>query len=306
MRRLVAILLLGAAAVLPADAQELRTAVVPATITVGDVFHAVIRVSGPAGAAATFPDTLILPESLEAAGRRRIERDTVNGTERWTALYPLTAWRPGTHSLPDASVQLAAAGAETAAPARFPAVDITSVLPADTAGVQPQPPHDVLGPDRLWWPLLLAALLLLLAAAAVLWWYRRRRAARPVMLPAEPRPEPRAAALAALDRARASGALEQGAYKRFYSDVSEALRTYVAALDAQLGPDLTTRELALRLGWSDSAAPARLLIDVLDAADLVKFARRRPGPDEALADWERARRFVETFEIASPLERRAA
>ena len=53
-------------------AQEVRTAVVPQTIHVGDVFQVVVRVVGARGAVPTFPDSLALPTDLESAGPRRL------------------------------------------------------------------------------------------------------------------------------------------------------------------------------------------------------------------------------------------
>jgi hypothetical protein len=305
-RNVMLALLLTVAAATSTHGQELRSAVVPASITVGDVFHAVLRAEGPDAARTVFPDTLALPPDLERAGRRRLVRDTVDGAERWTALYPLTGWRPGEHVLPDPAVQLGGPAAPRLARARFPLVSIASVLPADTAGIEPQPPHDVLGANRVWWPWLLGGLLLIALLAGLLWWRRRRRRAAPAPLLAPVSVDPRTAALAALQRARAAGTLEQGAFRRFYSDVSEALRGYVAAVDPGFGPDLTTRELAGRMRSAGREATGRELIAVLAAADLVKFARRRTDAAAALADWERARRFVESFDVDGSGERRAA
>lgn len=309
MRRVLPLLLLlllflaGAAQPLPA--QEVRTAVLPSDITVGDVFHAVIRVSGAGERGVAFPDSLVLPEALEAAGRRVLRRDTVNGALAWTALYPLTAWRTGAQQLPEAEVQVADAGSTRTATAAFPSFEVRSVLPADTAGIEPKPARDVLGANRVWWPLALALLLLLLLAAAVLWYLRRRRARQPAPVAVAPLADPRTEALRTLDAARRSGALQQGDLKRFYSDVSEALRTYLAALEPQLGLDLTTTELeaALRTRGLDGATAE--LRRVLHSADLVKFARREPSLATAEDEWQRARQWVDTYPPAAP-EARAA
>ena len=299
MKRAWLLLLLAAS---PLPAQEVRTAVVPEAITVGDVFHAVIRVDGAGERGVRFPDSLALPADLEMAGRRTIRRDTVGGQPRLTAVYPLAAWRPGQHTIPPAEVRIAEPGTVRAASAAFPVVVIRSVLPADTAGVQPKPAKDVLGGNRLWWPILLLALLLLLLGAALWYWYRRRRAAAAEPVPATPELPPRERALRALDAARARGAVEAGDLKGFYSAVSDALRAYVEALDARLGADLTSTELAQALHRLGRDAETADLRRVLQGADLVKFARRRPTPLTAYDEWQRARSWVERYSPAPEAE----
>jgi len=287
-----------------ATGQQVHSAVVPQDITVGDVFHAVIQVVPVLTGTVQFPDSLVLPADLEQAGRRQLRQDTVTSGPRWTAVYPVTGWRPGRHALSPVTLGLAAGGRRLAAEAVFPEVLIRSVLPSDTAGIQPKQARDVMGANRLWWPWLLLMGAIILLTAAVYLVRRRRRPA--VSAAPEPAVPARTIALLALDRARASGALEAGDTKRFYSDVSAALRAYLAALDPTLGTDLTTTELAASLfrrsGGDQGAAELHRL---LRAADLVKFARRRPAPGEALQEWQRARTWVESWETNSMSARAA-
>ena len=285
-------------------AQQVRTAILPHDITVGDVFQVVVQVAPVTAGTVVFPDSLALPADLETAGRRLVRQDTTTAGVRWSAVYPVTAWRPGQHALPAAAIRLTRAGQVLSAVAAFPAVVIRSVLPADTAGIQPQPPHDVVGGNRVWWPWLLLAALLAIAAAAALYWYRRHRH-RP--RPAAPIPAVslRDTALRALAAARSSGALEAGDFKRFYSDVSGALRTYVAALDPALGTDLTTTELARALHTRGREAGTAELLAVLHAADLVKFARHGVTHAVALADWERAWSWADGYEPGGNLAQAA-
>ncbi|MGH7553086.1 MAG: hypothetical protein ACREMQ_08670, partial [Longimicrobiales bacterium] len=151
-------LLLVLAAASPLRAQRLssvpapQTAIVPEAITVGDVFHAAIRVEAPPGVRVFFPDTLEVPEEVEAAGRRVVSVDTVADKLIYTAAYPLTAWRPDTVELRAARVQLVTERGEGRVAASFPAFAIQSVLPADTSGIEPKPAKDVLGAMRLLWP----------------------------------------------------------------------------------------------------------------------------------------------------------
>jgi len=307
MKSLTAALLLGlSATALPA--QQARTAVVPDSVTVGDVFRAAVRVTVPAGARVVFPDTLPVPADVEAAARREIEIDSsAERRHTHTAIYALTAWRPGRIALPPARLTIELPDGGRRVEAAFPVLVVRSVLPADTAGIEPQPPKDVIGPSRLLWPL--ATLLLALAALLLLgiWLVRRRR---PEVL-RSPQLPPRDAALAQLDRIRTAGWLEAGDVKRFYSEVAEVLRTYVAALESAWSPDRTTSELERSMAWTlrqarrgspqilkqvdERLAAFPALITLLADADLVKFAGRRPGTTEALAFWSTAKQWTEAF-----------
>jgi hypothetical protein len=279
-------------------AQDVRSAVLPDTIRVGDVFTVALRLELPAGVAAILPDTLPVSGDLENAGGRD-ERvvEGPGGVRTVTAAYRLTAWRPGTLPLPPLPVLLRAPDGERVVEAQLPAVRVLSVLPADTAGIEPRPARDVLGGSRLLWPWLLLGLALVLAGIGAWLLYRRfRRPAAAVQAPAVP---PRERALAELDAARTAGHLERGEVKAFYSLVTEALRRYLGSLRPGWGADLTSGELLHRLR-GDLPEDPRTLARVLFAADLVKFARHRPGADEALADWEAARGWVAGFQPPEP------
>ncbi|MFO7260449.1 MAG: hypothetical protein DIU52_004800 [bacterium] len=279
-----------------AAAQEVRVAVTPDTVTVGDVFHAAIRVEVPPGFRLEPPDSLPVSGDVENAGRRIGRSEPIEGGgERVTLAYPLTAWRPGPVELPALALRLVGPGEEAQTlNVRLPAAVVRSVLPADTTGVEPRPLKDVLGADRVLWPLLLALALALLAAAALSHWLRRRRAvSEPALAAGLP---PRERALAALDRARRLGLLEAGEVKAFYTLIADAVREYLEAVEPRWGRDLTTSELlALLAGEMDESQRERLG-EVLHAADLVKFARRRPDASVAIAEWQAARDWVASFE----------
>jgi hypothetical protein len=275
-------------------AQRPQAAVVPQTITVGDVFQAAIRVELPAGGALLAPDTLVLPEDLEHAARRTLRPDSAGGVLRATLTYPLTAWRPGSYTLPPVPLFLVVGPDTTRLQAELPPFEVSSVLPSDTAGVEPRPAKDVLGASRVWWPILVALLLLALAAAAFWYWWRRRRAAAGAPIEVEVRPAvpPRAAALARLDALAASDLLTRGELKAWYDEVAETLRHYVSAVDPGLGVDLTTSELSARTrmtGFPESLE----LVRILGTADLVKFARARPPAEAAQHDLAAARSWIE-------------
>jgi hypothetical protein len=306
-----AVLVLALLLPLSAHAQRPQVAIVPDSITVGDVFHAAIRIDLPEGARLVAPDSLQLPADLESAGRREVRFDTAAAARRTTLLYPLTAWRPGTYELPVIALRIVQDGTETPLDAVLPPITVTSVLPPDTAGIEPKPAKDVLGANRLWWPILLALLAaLLLAVALYIWWRRRRRPAdEAVFTPAAPAHEVALAQLAALAR---EGLHERGDFRRFYERLTAILRHYAQGTDARWSVDLTTSELAARLRADLDAVNALEMVRILGAADLVKFARATTTRDSAARDIEAARAWIERTAPApapapgTPDERRAA
>ena len=307
MRRTVGLMLmltlvvLHAASPPDAAAQTVSTAVVPQTITVGDVFHAAVRVELPPGAEAAFPDTLDLPDAdIEAAARVRVQADSGAAGRTVTALYPLTAWRANEEiQLPELQFAIRTAGGGTSTvTASFPAFTLGSVLPADTAGIEPKPAKDVWGASRLWWPILVGIAVLALLALLALYLWRRRRP-REIEAEAVPLVPPRQRALERLAHARSAGYIERGELKPFYTEVTAALRGYLEAIEPQLGADLTTGELALHARRRGAPPMLLELIRILGRADLVKFARAHATPADAYGDLDAAKRWIEQHDVAS-------
>lgn len=296
MRRTLLVWVLVALSATAVHAQNVRTAVVPDTVNVGDVFRVAVRIAVPAGGVVVFPDTLDVPDNVEAAARREVSIDSTTAGERtYTAVFPLTAWKPGEVQLPPARITVQLPDGGDIVEATFRPIEIESVLPPDTAQIEPQPAKDVLGPSRLIWPAALAAGVLAALLILAVWAWRRRRPA-PVFARGI---HPRDAALAELDRIRRLGYLERDEPKSFYSAVTDVLRMYTASVDQRWGTDLTTPELERELAqWSQAGADASealQVISVFSRADLVKFAGRKPASREAEVVWTEARQWVASF-----------
>ena len=274
---------------------EIRVAFTRDTVRVGDQLGVALQLELPAGTTVSGPDTLDLQGDIENAAPKRVLVDTLpSGTLRHRLIYPITAWRPGSLPLPEVTLGLTEGGVERTVRVALPALAVLTVLPADTANIQPKPPRDVWGASRLWWPLLLGALFLLLVIGVVVWWWRRRprkpvAAAQPALALLRPGDW----ALRELERLVAAHLIERGDYQRFYVELSAILREFLERTDHNWSTDLTTRELADRLYAMQ--ADARIPIDVLSRADLVKFARQQHGAEQAARDIADARVWVERF-----------
>lgn len=284
-----------AASAPPDPRSAIRTGFTRDSVRVGDLVGVALQLDVAAGATLSGPDTLDLTADVENAAPKRVQIDTLpNGLLRYQLIYPITAWRPGPVPLPSISLVLRAGEREQVIQVALPTLAVLTVLPADTAGVEPKPPRDVWGASRLWWPLLLAVLLLLLIIAVAVWWWRRRprRQDAAVQSPiALIRPSDWA--LREIDRLLAAHYIERGDYQRFYVELSGILRGFLERTDHNWGGDLTTRELADHLYAVH--ADARIPIDVLSRADLVKFARQQHGAEQAARDIADSRQWVEHF-----------
>lgn len=298
------VLLAASLAASPTAAQEVEAALGADTARVGDVVPVAVRVMVGPDERVVWPDTLPLAgSSLENAARVREQVDTLDdGRLARTGIYAVTPWRTGELALPELEVRVV--GSDEVGGTRrasLPGLQVTSVLPADTAGLEPRPPRGVLGANWDWRAIGLIALLAALIVAGLVWWWRRRRAGKAAAAPIEPMVPPRERALAVLQEARDAGLLERGEVKEFYTRVSNAVRDYVAALEPVWGEDLTTTELLSRFRTQVGITEASRLRDVLAPADQVKFARRVPDRATALSEWETARAWVVDFDWPPPV-----
>ena len=150
----------------------------------------------------------------------------------------------------------------------------------------------VIGPTAWspWWWALLAAVLV--GAAAYVWVKRKR------MLQGPPPPPPVPAdtlAMEKLQKLSQSDWLATGKIKEYYSAVSDIVREYLEKGFDTAALERTTGELMrdLRRKSEIPTVQQAELRELLDACDLVKFAKYRPEIDEAVAAHAAAVKFVE-------------
>ena len=171
------------------------------------------------------------------------------------------------------------------APYAAPAVQI----PVSTPGIEKDADiNDIKGPvaaRRALWPWLLAAALGALAWETRRRWKARRgggtRAQTPAASPLSPEDE----AERALAELAAAGLWERGEHPAFYLRLTDILRVYLEARWGEPATAMTSAEVArLIKDRHDDFRPAALARELLQRADLVKFARLKPGPDDGRGD----------------------
>ena len=141
------------------------------------------------------------------------------------------------------------------------------------------------------WPLVFAGgvlgLGILVGIAVFLVKHERRPRPRPVVPPEQ-------IAYRELEWLVAQEFTERGELKEFFFHLSRIVREYIERRFALRAPERTTEEFLEDLARSDRLEEAhkRLLTRFLEKADLVKFAKYDPGPEEIESSFDAAKKFI--------------
>ncbi|MEB2286051.1 MAG: hypothetical protein B6D46_03850 [Polyangiaceae bacterium UTPRO1] len=271
-------------------------------VTIGERFRYTVRVAAPPGVevllaqpTAKLGDFDIVDFGDSAPG----ERDGRTVVSRW---FELVGYATGHFLIPSPPVRYRLPGEDLAeAPAAQTVVEIVSLLArepdaTDIRDIKPpeEPPRDW----RLYYAL--AAALAALAAIAFAALRLRRRSRRRRI---EPPPRPaHEIAHEELERLRARGLPEQGAFKEYYSTLTGIVRSYLERRFRVRAPEMTTEEFLIataRGGAALTGGHRALLGDFLGESDLVKFARHHPSLADAERAYGAAARFVDETAVVN-------
>jgi hypothetical protein len=211
--------------------------------------------------------------------------------------YRLAAFRLPAHvEIPALKVQYQSEGkVESLATEAIPVEVVTSLTPDVTEIHDIKEPLDLEVPRDfrvLWWVLLALAAALL----AYLIYRKLRKEPEGVKAPAvaPPLPPPDAEAEAALRRLREKDLIGKGEIPAFYTELSEIMKRYAGRRFEVPYLERTTSEVLFDLRPRKlSAGAISELRAILEASDLVKFAKLMPEPPQAEASLALAFSWVE-------------
>jgi hypothetical protein len=268
----------------------------PDTTTIGTRVRYEVTVSAPPGV------EIVVAQPSEKIGDMEIvdfgtegPTPTQDGRVVFSRWWQLVAWSPGHHLLSSPEVRWRPPGGELAtAPKVDVGVTVESLL---SRAKDPTALRDIKPPDPIpvdWRPYYWAGGGLVVLALLVALAYRLRRG-RSRAAAATPPPPPEVVALAALDALAARGLVEHGAFKEFYSSLSDIVRRYLEDRFRVRAPEMTTEEFLLATSRDGRLATLhrRLLGEFLTESDLVKFARHVPTIADSERAFDAARRFVD-------------
>ncbi len=175
---------------------------------------------------------------------------------------------------------------------------------ANVAEAAPQPNPPPLPQREDWMAMRIAAIALAaaLVVAAIAAYFAIRWARRPKPAPPPaPRKPPWEIALAKLADIAKSDMLARGQYREYVDSVSDALREYLGARYGFDGIESTTDEIKRSLaGAALGSVSLSTVIQFLEAADLVKFAKMLPAPADCQRMLGAAESIVRATMTAAP------
>ncbi len=289
--------LLSAPAASHAQSVHVSARVDSNSILIGDWLPYHIEVEHHGNSTVIFPS---LPDSLngfEVVRRDPPVKKSSNGSMLESATFVLTAFDSGMHIVPPLTVQYMNAGDTTKhAMDTPPVVVVVHGMQVDTS----QEIKDVKPPLSL--PLTLADFLpYIIGAVAIgglIWlliYIRKKRKRGESLIPQAPPRPANEVALSALRSLESEKLWQRGKIKEYHSGITDILRLYIegrflfAALESTSGEILGSSPIRSLPGDEREA-----LRELLTRADLVKFAKFQPVPEEHERSLRLAVSFVES------------
>lgn len=147
-------------------------------------------------------------------------------------------------------------------------------------------------PDWLldyWWIVIIVA-----AAIAVFVVAIRRYRVNGSFIPPKPQPSPYEVAIYQLNLLKDMKLWEQGLEKEYFTELTDILRNYLEKRFGINAMEMTSRQIMESLTNNPEVKDKRQYFrQILDMADFVKFAKVRPLPDDNIASFDNALKFVE-------------
>lgn len=268
-------------------------------ILIGDQIHVDFTVTAPQNA--TFIVPTVTQEVLGASGIDLVSGSatdtTINGQmvsyhQQWT----ITAFDSGAYVFP--SIPVLSADSQLLAQSQPLPFFVNTVAVDTTAAIR-----DIKGIAKV--PLtfkeILPYLLITLAAAAVialLVWFilkheRKNKPQQKVVKKSKPKEKPDITALKELEKLKLKKLWQSGQVKQYYSELTDIIRTYIDGRYDINAMEMITADILKEL--DDAGLPHKLhqeLEQTLTTADLVKFAKMEPLPDDHDRCFKQAVEFV--------------
>jgi len=254
-------------------------------------------------------DFVIFPEGQTFSPLETVEAfatDTIRNKDRLTLqkIYALTQFDSGAYKLPSQRIDINGTGFMTDS-----SLINVATVPVDTLNQKMYDIKPIINVEKsnyTFWKYLLIGLLILLILGALFYWFVLRKKPlteeeKVALLPPYDR------ALLELKKLENSKYLIQDEYKQYYSELTTIVRSYLEEDAHVTALESTTGQLIEKLELLKDAGELKLDDDtikqfqqILQTADLVKFAKNKPSTSVAEQDRKLVEQIVEKTHEALP------
>jgi hypothetical protein len=284
----------------PATAEapvEATASVESSRILIGDQVRLRLQVVHPAGAKVVWPHVSSRLGDFEVI---RVEPPVTRATssgELSTMTVVLIGFDPGTRSIPSLTIGWipAAGGSPQALSTRPLSMNVREIKVNASGDIRDiKPPLSVPLSWKEILPYAAAAVAGILLLYAIIYIGRKRRRGERI-LPAAPARPPRETALEELRALQAEHMWQSGRIKEYHTRLTEILRTYIERQFGVIALEMPSEEILAGLrkaGLSGDAVDR--LGSIFRCADLVKFAKHMPIPEQNESSMTLAFAFLES------------
>ncbi len=196
------------------------------------------------------------------------------------------------------------------APSDTLALSITYLADADTTKCEMMKDASPLKEPMTFWEIIRWFVLCLIAAAIaaiIIWVIKRRKEHKPIVVLPKAKPVPAdKKALSELETLRRKELWQKGRIKRYYTEITDIVRRFLRNMYGISAAEMTTRQTLQAFhgieDWSEDSES--MLRQLLQKADMVKFAKSQPESYEHDAAMQKAIDFIrnvaETHRINNP------
>lgn len=284
MKRLLVISLLFTAMV--SFAQQVTVSTDTTTYLIGDYIRVQLQANAPAGTTITFPQADLMDPELEVISVN--PPDSIPGSTGIRQEMVFSVYDSGTYRVPQLPFVFTSKNSTDTIYSDSLLFRVNTLEVDTTAAIKPIKDNlEVSYRDLRWLYYAGGGLLLLVIAAATIWYLRKRKqqkAAAPVIL----RTKLSTYTLEQLQQLDAEQLWQQGQIKSYYSGLTDILRRYIEQRFGFPAMERTSDEILELLRGAQTAAPD----EIFRLADMAKFAKSRPLPDQNKRAMELAVQWV--------------
>ena len=274
-------------------ASNVSVDVTPREITVGDPVEVILSLNVLPGETVSFPTQ----DDFSPAEVIKFDTLSFKGAER-SLRYVVSVFKPGETDLPDLPLVIHSEGRSDTTFAALGRVNVASVIaPEDSLSglkdIKPPIKLKMSFREMLPWLIGLLALIGLGIGGYILWRkFRRDNGELPAYTP-----PPRPAFLVAIERLeelKARGLPGGEQVLPYYSELSEIVKDYIGGRFDINAPEMTSYELMQCAKiWSNSLETKESVRKIIQASDLVKFAKFTPHREDHISCLEAGFKYVE-------------